>query len=753
MSARFVDVAVSVPLRQAFTYAVPEGMRLVRGMRVVVALRARKLVGVVVAVHDAIPLGVEGVKPVLFRVDDAPIVSEPLLALLEEAAKYYLHPIGEVLRAALPPLSSEVNVRLRREGLLLHDEVVSSRTLVAKKVRMISRSDVPMTERLGPLQRKLLDHLEVSGRVRIDALRDVVANVAGVLRTLEDRGLVRIDVEIADADPFFTMRVERATPPTPTAEQGVAIEAILAALRGDVQRGFLIHGVTGSGKTEVYLRAIEETLARGKTALLLVPEIALTPQLVGRLRARLGDAIAVLHSGLKGRQRWDAWHALAAGKLRVAIGTRSALFAPLPDLGLIVVDEEHDPSFKQEEGFRYHARDMALLRGAREGATVVLGSATPSLESYELAKRGRITLCTLTERATGQTMPKVEIIDLKRHKNTPSRHPLLTGPMHRAIDECLARKEQAIIFLNRRGFAPSLRCEECGEQVECPSCSVALTEHRREGLLRCHYCDFRMPIVDICPSCDIGELARVGAGTERIEDALTSIFPGARVERLDRDRTTHERIEAVLDRMAKGEIDLLVGTQMVTKGHDLPGVTLVCVLSGDQSLGFPDFRASERTFQLLAQVAGRAGRAERPGVVLVQAYQPEHPAIVAASLHDYHRFVEQELRDRNELGYPPFARLVAIRADAETEALAKETMDMLARVAARQPQVESGLVEVLGPAPAPIARIASRHRLRLLLRSRDRKAVRAVALAILMRIEEGVAPARASVDVDPVSMF
>lgn len=752
MSGRFVDVAVPVPIRQAFTYAVPDGMTLARGMRVVVAFRARKIVGVVVALREEPPVSVEGVKPVLFRIDAAPVLAEPLLAVLEEAARYYLHPLGEVLRAALPPLATDVHQKLRREGLLLADEVLGTRMLAEKKVRYLARTDAPLPAKLGAAQQKLVDAL-ASGRVRLDALRDTLPQAASLARALEAKGLVRIDVEDADADPFFLRAIERVTPPSPTDEQRVAIDAICGAIERASARAFLLHGVTGSGKTEVYMRAIEATLARGQSALLLVPEIALTPQLVHRLRARLGDDIAVLHSALKSRARWDAWHGLARGKLRVAIGTRSALFAPMDKLGLVVVDEEHDPSFKQEEGFRYHARDMALLRGAREGAVVVLGSATPSLEAYELARSERIDLCTMRLRATGQVLPRVELVDLKRHKNTPSRHPLLTGPMHHAIVDCLARGEQAILFLNRRGFAPALRCDECGEQVECPACSVALTEHRREGQLRCHYCDFRIGTTDVCPSCHVGTLVRIGVGTERVEDALAETFPTARVERLDRDRTSHERVEAVLERMARREIDLLVGTQMVTKGHDLPGVTLVGVLFADQSLGFTDFRASERTFQLLTQVAGRAGRAERPGTVLVQTYQPEAPAIVAASKHDYAMFVEAERRARVSPPYPPFGRVIAVRVDAASEALALETATLLHRVASRSPHVTSHVVEVLGPAQPPVARIASRHRWRILLRSEDRKALRAVAALVLARIEEGIAPARASVDVDPVSML
>jgi primosomal protein N' (replication factor Y) len=508
--------------------------------------------------------------------------------------------------------------------------------------------------------------------------------------------------------------------------------------------------VTGSGKTEVYLRAIDEVRRMGRGALLLVPEIALTPQLVGRFRARFGDEIAVLHSGLTARQRDDAWQALRRGRVQVAIGARSALFAPVAHLGLIVVDEEHDPSFKQDDGFRYHARDMALLRAQYAGAVCILGSATPSIETYHRANKGRIRLLSLPTRATGATMPKVEVVDLRRHRKGPTGHALLSGPLHSAINRCLESGHQAIIFLNRRGFAPSVRCVACGAVAECPACSVALTEHRAQGVLRCHYCDFQRAVAVPCASCAGTEYRRLGVGTEQLERAVEEGFPKARVARLDRDTASGEGVEVVLDRLRRGEIDVLVGTQMVTKGHDIAGVTLVGVALADQSLAFPDFRASERTFQLLAQVAGRAGRADTPGEVVFQTFQPDHPAVRLAAGHDYEGFYDEEIRAREEVGYPPFARLVSVRVHAGSEADARSATQLLADTARQHQSVRDGAVQVLGPAPAPLPRLRGRYHYRLLLKSPDRKLLRTVTALLAARIDQGLPPTHATLDIDPL---
>jgi primosomal protein N' (replication factor Y) len=570
------------------------------------------------------------------------------------------------------------------------------------------------------------------------------------VRSLTDKGLVEFEEVEAIRDPFFRVPVTRDQPHAPTAAQQLAIDTIAEAILQRSAEAFLLHGVTGSGKTEVYLRAIDEVRKAGRGAVLLVPEIALTPQLVGRFRARFGDDIAVLHSGLTARQRDDAWQSLRRGRVQVAIGARSALFAPVADLGLIIVDEEHDPSFKQDEGFRYHARDMALLRAKYAGAVCVLGSATPSVETYYRANEGRIRLLSLPTRATGATMPDVEIVDLRRHRKGPTGHMLVSGPLHSAIGHCLETGHQAIIFLNRRGFSPSVRCAACGVVAECPACSVALTEHRGQGALRCHYCDFHRAIAMACASCGSTEQKRLGVGTEQLEKSIEESFPKARVARLDRDTASGDGIEEVLDRLRSGEVDVLVGTQMVTKGHDIAAVTLVGVALADQSLAFPDFRASERTFQLLAQVAGRAGRADTPGKVILQTYQPDHPAVRLAAQHDYEGFYAEEIRAREEVGYPPFTRLVTVRVHAGAEADARGATQLLAETARQHQAVKDGAVQVLGPAPAPLLRLRGRYHYRLLLKSPDRKLLRNVTAHLAARIAQGLPPTQATQDIDPL---
>jgi primosomal protein N' (replication factor Y) len=755
--ACLVEVALPVPLRRRFTYrAAPDlAARLRLGQRVAVPFGPRKLPGIVVALDVPPPEGTARLRDIADVLDDEPVFPEELLAFLREAAEYYLHPLGEVLRAAAPALPREALARLRREGFLGRGETLPGSAIAVRTETWVRRTALSAEGvRLGPKQRALLAIVEARAEVGMDELRRHLGEPRAVARALVKRGLLALEERAVAADPFFATSVERDVAPVPSEAQRQAVDAIAAAVRAGGYHGFLLHGVTGSGKTEVYLRAIAEARARGKGAILLVPEIALTPQLVGRFRARFGDALAVLHSDLGDRERHEAWRALRSGAVTLAVGARSAIFAPVADLGVIVVDEEHDPSFKQEEGFRYHARDLALLRAHRAGAVCVLGSATPSVETFHLAERGRLTLLALPERATPRPLPLVEIVDLARHRGTPSGHPLLSAPLHRALERCLGAGGQAIVFLNRRGFSPSLRCASCGEVATCPACSVALTEHKRAGVLRCHYCDFTAPVTDVCGACGAKALEPLGLGTEKLEEAIAQTFAPARVARLDRDTAAGgEGVEAMLDRVRRREVDVLVGTQMVTKGHDLPGVTLVGVILADQSLAFPDFRAAERTFQLLAQVAGRAGRGQDEGVVVLQTFQPDHPAVVHASRHDYHAFYAAELEARRDLGYAPFSRLVAVRVDAGDEAVAERAAGDLAALARAHPAVRAGSVRVLGPAPAPIARLRGRWRWRLLLRSADRAALRAVAAAVAARIDDGLGAARASVDVDPVQML
>ncbi len=753
IDTRYVEVALPVPLRKVFTYEVTSGLQgaLRPGSRVAVAFSRRKLAGFVVSGREDLPTGVSRALPVAGLLESEPVFTAELLKFLDRAAKYYMHPLGEVLRAAAPALPTGAMRRLRADGFLeVAENLPGQRVAQPKTWRVTATGRDREGIRLGARQQRLLERLRARESLLLDELRGEIKDPRAVVRSLSERGLVAFEEVDAISDPFFRTPVQRDAPPAPTAAQEVAIDAITQAIvnRGDAS--FLLHGVTGSGKTEVYLRAIDEVRRAGRGAILLVPEIALTPQLVGRFRARFGDDIAVLHSGLTMRQRDDAWQSLRQGRVRVAIGARSALFAPVADLGLIVVDEEHDPSFKQDEGFRYHARDMALLRAQYAGAVSVLGSATPSIETYYRANQGGIRLLSLPTRATGAMMPAVEIVDLRRHRSGPTGHPLLSGPLHQAIGDCLETGHQAIIFLNRRGFSPSIRCAACGALAECPACSVALTEHRAQGALRCHYCDFQRAVAQPCIACGSPEYQRLGVGTEQLEKSIEESFPKARVARLDRDTASGEGVEAVLDRLRSGEVDVLVGTQMVTKGHDIAGVTLVGVALADQSLAFPDFRASERTFQLLAQVAGRAGRAEAPGKVVLQTYQPDHPAVRLAASHDYESFYAEEIRARDEVGYPPFARLVSVRVHAGAEADARAATQALADAARQHPAVREGAVQVLGPAPAPLVRLRGRYHYRLLLKSSDRKLLRNVTAQLAARIDQGLLPSHATLDIDPL---
>jgi primosomal protein N' (replication factor Y) len=752
--SRYLEVCVPLPLRQCFTYSAPLALseQARAGVRVAVPFGRQKLPGFVLG--DAETPGADmRVKSIAAVLDSEPVFTPELLGFLRAAADYYLHPLGEVLRAAAPALGSDRLRSLRADGFLERGETLKGRSVATRRV-LFARAlvDKMPDARLGEQQRRALARLMSVSELAVPELRGEIKQPRSVIRALEAKGWIATDEREVNSDRFFAPAVARDVMPEPTPEQAIAIASLIARLGEG--GAFLLHGITGSGKTEVYLRVIAEARARGLGALMLVPEIALTPQLVSRFRARFGDEIAVLHSELSERERHSAWQSLRDGRVQLAIGARSALFAPVPRLGVVIVDEEHDGSFKQEEGFRYQARDMALLRAHRARAVCVLGSATPSLESFRLSEIGKLTRLTLPNRATAQSLPPVDMVDLERHRGGPTGSAFLSAPLIGELTKCLNDREQAILFLNRRGFAPSMQCRACGELLGCPACSVTLTQHRRERSLRCHYCDFSMPSDEpTCPSCKSRAFRELGLGTERLESELRAAFPQARIARLDRDTAAADGVSQLLDRLRRAEIDILVGTQMVTKGHDLPGVTVVGAVLAEQSLAFPDFRAAERTFQLLTQVAGRAGRGSRPGRVIFQTFQPDHYALRFARTHDYLGFCRAEMAARRELAYPPFSRLIAVRVDAGSVEQAQRRAHELAALARNQPAVQDGTVAILGPAPAPIERLRSRYRYRFLLRSADRAALRTVAKVLVTRIDEGLAPARASLDVDPVSML
>ncbi len=745
-SRTFARVAIPVPLGQVFSYIVPPTLLadVRRGARVLCPFGKRRVLGVVLELGMEAPdIPEDKLKPIQAVVDPEPVLQDELLGFLQELARYYVAPMGEVIELALPAVE-----RTAAEALSAKESFAVE--ALGRMVQRVSAvSGLAEGVKLGEQARAILEHLRAQGPETTPQLSKTWPNARAAIKRLEALNLVITERVQAQTDPFFA-EVPRDVPPELTLPQAAAVERLTQALTTHEKHAFLLDGVTASGKTEVYLRAVQHALELGRGAIVLVPEIALTPQLVTRFRARLGERIAVLHSGLSDSQRHAMWRALRRGELKVAVGARSALFAPVHDLGLMCVDEEHDGSFKQEDGVRYHARDMALLRAHRAGAVCILGSATPSLASTALVASGRLELLKLPARARSTAvLPQVEIVDLRHVGPGPGGDRLISLTLFRALEACLARREQAILFLNRRGFSPSLICGSCGEIVRCPNCSVSLTVHRAHGeSLQCHYCDYLVAVPQRCGKCGASKLGEEGSGTERIEQTLKQQLPHARVARLDRDVAAGAKSEAVLDRVRAGEIDILVGTQMVTKGHDLPNVTLVGVLNADSALSMPDFRASERTFQLLVQVAGRAGRGDSPGKVLIQTRQPEHPAIAFALRHDVPGFLQQEMHDREELRFPPFSRLAMVRFDALDEGQALAECGRIAEIA--RAAVPGG-VEVLGPTPAPLARLRNRYRFRFVLRASDRKPLRDALLAVARAsVHRQV---RMAIDVDPVNML
>ncbi len=758
----FVAVGVPVPLGRSFTYRVPPGMAVQPGTRVLCQFGTRKVLAIVLETGvDPPDLPADKIRDLVAVVDPEPVLADELLSFLIQLGAYYFAPIGEVLRLALPAVERDKLKALSTQGKLALGEGLSRTKQVGGREQtfVVPTAEVEKPGTLRGQAAAVLALLRGSGEHTVARLSKQYGNARVAVKKLEALGLVRTERRRVRVAALFDEPAEPDDPPELTDAQRVAVKIIRASFEqhddgARVQRGFLLFGVTGSGKTEVYMHAIAACLERGRGALILVPEIALTPQLVRRFRSRFGDAVAVLHSGLADRDRHEMWRKLRQAELRVAVGARSALFAPVCDLGLIVVDEEHDGSFKQEEGVRYHARDMAILRAHRADATLVLGSATPSLESVALVKRDKLQQIRLPERATRASLPSIEIVDLKRNGPGPSGNRLLSLPLHRGIESALSRGEQTIIFLNRRGFAPAVICDACGVVSTCEDCAVALTYHRRYGgRLRCHYCDFQAELAGRCSACSVGALALVGTGTEQLESSLAQSFPEARVARLDRDVAGGIKSIKVLNRMRAGEIDILVGTQMVTKGHDLPAVTVVGVVNADAALSMPDFRAAERGFQLLVQVAGRAGRHDRPGRVFIQTRNPEHPAVAFAARQDVEGFLTHELADRGEVGYPPFARLALVRIDARDEDLARSTAARIAAHARTTVDASRGELEVLGPAPAPIPRLRSRYRFRVMLRAKTRRPLRAAVAVLRGASSELDRNVRIIFDIDPVSML
>ena len=710
-----VQVAVPRPVRRTFDYAVPQRQPVPPpGVRVRVPLGGASVVGLVTGRREASLHALKTIEAVL---DDEPLFPADLVDLAEWLARYYHHPIGTVYATLLP-------ARARR-GL-------PATKLDEMAWQAVDDAGADDALRRAPRQRQAFDRLRLLGVVRDDELAALGIDRRHLL-ALRDKELAR---QIVQA-PRYRVH-DAAVEPTP--EQTAAIQAVTATLGTPAVH--LLDGVTGSGKTEVYLRVIAEVLRRGRQALVLVPEIALTPQTLARFRARFGAA-ATLHSGMLDAQRFDTWLKCAGGVHKVLIGTRSAVLTPFADLGVIVVDEEHDGSFKQTEGLRYSARDVAVKRGRMLSVPVLLGSATPSLESLENVLRGRYGHARLTARAGGASMPVYHLVDVRGQRLDRG----FSSALHGAIDRHLGAGSQVLAFVNRRGYAPVLLCSRCAWQAQCDHCDVRLTFHQTPRQLRCHQCDRRRPAPRRCPSCDSEELIPLGTGTQRVEEALAERHPQVPRYRIDRDTTrSMRRLEADLAAIQQGSPAILVGTQLLAKGHHLPGVTLVAVLDADNGFLAADFRAPERTAQLIVQVAGRAGRADRPGEVWIQTFDPANPNLAALLDAGYGGFAANERRLRAAASMPPFAALAIVRAESRVETAAVELL-----IAATAVLVGDG-VEVLGPAPAPIARRTDRYRCQLLVIARRRPDLHR-ALAELERAEHRVPGVRWSIDVDPLDTF
>jgi primosomal protein N' (replication factor Y) (superfamily II helicase) len=730
---RIVRVAIPSPLPRLFDYLLPDGVLAVQpGTRVRVPFGRQELVGVVLGMAMESDLPREKLKSIRQLLDTEPLLSPTLMELLAWASAYYHHPIGEVVATALPVL-------LRRG--LPAAAAGEKRYALTDGAHQLPAE----TFQRSPLQRRLFQAMSQHAEgLNAAALAEVAENWRDAMKRLEARGLIRITEQPC----LVSKPAERHAIPQRSPAQEEAGAAIHAAV-GRFQC-LLLHGVTGSGKTEVYLRAIEEVIARAGQVLVLVPEIGLTPQLVTRFEGRLNAPVAVMHSGLNESERLCAWQAARTGLAAVVIGTRSAVYTPMPKLALLIIDEEHDASFKQQDGFRYHARDVAIKRARLEGLPVLLGSATPALESLHNAQQGRYQMLSLPERAGAAQPPAVTLLDLRRLKLNEG----LSPPLIEALQARLKRQEQSLLFLNRRGFAPVLMCHDCGWLAPCKRCDARLTIHQRSRQLRCHHCGSEAPLPATCPACGSGNLHGIGEGTERIETALARLIPQARIERIDRDSTRRKgSLEAKLQRVHAGEADILVGTQMLTKGHDFPNLTLVGVLNADQGLYNADFRSEERLVQQLVQVAGRAGRADKPGEVLIQTFHPDNPAFAALAHHDYREFGRYALAERAAAHYPPFAHLALLRAESPKPDAALTFLR--AAHALAEELAEAEVVQLMDPVPSPMERRAGRYRAQLLVQAGERKALHDFLSAWLTRLEDEKLgrQVRWSLDVDPVEMY
>jgi primosomal protein N' (replication factor Y) len=727
-------IVVDLALDREFDYRIPPHLtELVHvGSRVAVPFGARNAQGYVVGLAGS--SSHPKLKEIGEVIGKKPLLGDKILELTRWMGKYYCCPVELCVKCALP-------------------EVVRKAKISWKERQFVRAGKISADQlaKLRPKARRIIEILQKSDGMFVSKLVRLAGTDASTVKRLAGKGFVLLSDQVDERDPFGGEVFLPTEPLTLTPEQQTALDLCKSQIPNP-EKPLLIHGVTGSGKTEVYLQAIDFTLRQGKDSIVLVPEISLTPQTVERFRARFpGQQITVLHSHLSAGERHDQWHKIRDGQSHIVIGARSAVFAPVQALGLIVIDEEHETSYKQEEAPRYNARDVAVMRGKIEGAAVVLGTATPSLESFYNAKRGRYALATLPQRVDNQKMPVMRIVDMRQEAIRQKGLHVLSRKLRDAIHARLDKKEQVILFLNRRGYATHMFCPKCGYVAKCPNCSVTLTYHRKVEQLLCHLCGYTAGVPKQCPECKDPAIRYSGMGTEKVESAIQHAFPKSRVQRMDSDMMTKKNLyRDIFNAFRVGKIDILVGTQMIAKGLHFPNVTLVGIIYADMALHLPDFRAGERTFQLLVQVAGRAGRGDVEGEVVVQSFTPFHPAVQYARQHDYTGFYEQEIEFRQELRYPPMTRLVCVTVRGRSEDKAKFVAEALTRQLKKEITIDHTVIA--GPTPAPLAKIQNQYRFQIMLRTQHiMKLVESLSKVLAsLKPPEDVS---AAVDVDPISLL
>ena len=797
----FVNVALNIPHDKLFTYEVPQNLENLMevGKRVFVPFGRRKRTGFVVAIKSSCELA--NVKYVLEILDEEPLFNQNDLEFYQWICDYYIYPLGKALAEIIPsgtekkdvlwiiptPVLEGIALTPTQEKVLAalenYPQGVTLKTLaqeckitnaasavrglhLLKLLRLEEKQNKQLavrTEKICSLAQNILDHVKFTTKQKtvIEFLEKhgpcsttiliMSTNVSGsVITGLFKKGLLELNSAEVIRRASLDSALNRADKEIElNKEQESALSEISARLNDNDFTAVLLHGITGSGKTEVYLKAIEQVLKSGGTAMYLVPEIALTPQLISRISGRFDeDKVAVLHSKISESVRYDQWRQIKRGQIQLVIGARSAVFAPLPHLKLIIVDEEHDSSYKQDDRLCYHARDLAVVKAKDRRAVAVLGSATPSLRTFFNAQTKKYLYLELTQRVQNRPLPMVELIDMKSQKEKQGKMPLLSDNLIAAITDTLKNDEQVLLFLNKRGFDTFLVCADCGYNFHCPNCSVSLKHHLSENIIKCHYCGFQQKAIPVCPSCGGSRVRSYGAGTQKLEKEIEKLFPAARVQRMDSDTSSRNgAYEKILKDLEEKKINILIGTQMIAKGHDFPFITLVGVVAADTSLNMPDFRAAEKTFQILTQVAGRGGRGDNPGKVIIQTFNPGHYALINAKNHDYKSFYNDELKFRQELQYPPFGHIINIHlSSVKKDAVMSESKNLTKKTNSIT-DAHKNSVEIIGPAPAPLAKLNGRFRFQMLIKGTNINILRLIGRELLQKHKNSFV--KMNVDIDP----